>query len=148
MTSTTNILVPLDGSDLAEEALDVAVDIAGPAGGTLTLFVAADPEAAAALYSFAEAEGLTRAMAADAYLEQVAARVRKRGVDAVKTSSDATNAAEEILERSAAEGVSMIVMSSHGRSGVGRWLLGSVADKVARSATVPVVIVPCRGRGA
>ena len=40
----------------------------------------------------------------------------------------------------------MIVMTSHGRSGIGRWLLGSVADKVARSAEIPVAIVPCAGR--
>lgn len=147
MKSTTNILVPLDGSNLAEQALEVAVDIAAPAGGKVTLFVAADPEAAQALHTYADSEDLTRAMAADSYLEQVAARVRQLGVDVAKTSSDGTNAAEEIIERSASDDVSMIVMSSHGRSGIGRWLLGSVADKVARSATVPVVIVPSRGRG-
>jgi nucleotide-binding universal stress UspA family protein len=146
MKSTANILVPLDGSDLAEAALDVAVEIAEPAGGRLTLFIAAEPEAAQALYSFAESEDITRAMAADAYLEQVAARMRDRGISAVMTSSDGKNVAEEIVSRADAEDVSMIVMTSHGRSGLGRWLLGSVADKVARSATVPVVIVPCQGR--
>lgn len=146
MKSTDNILVPLDGSDLAEAALDVAADIVAPAGGKVTLFVAADPEAAQALHSFAESEGMTRAMAADAYLDQVASRMTDRGVTTEKTSSDGTNAAEEIIQRAAADDVSMIVMTSHGRSGIGRWLLGSVADKVARSATVPVVIVPSKGR--
>ena len=147
MTATANILVPLDGSDLAEEAVDVAVDIAKPAGGKITLFVAAEPEAAQALYSFADSEEITRAMATDAYLEQVASRVRTLGVDATPTSSDGTNVAEEIVDKAAAEGATMIVMTSHGRSGIGRWLLGSVADKVARSAEVPVAIVPCAGRG-
>ena len=52
-----------------------------------------------------------------------------------------------IIERAAAGDISMIVLTSQGRSGIGRWLLGSVADKVARSATVPVVIVPSAGRG-
>jgi nucleotide-binding universal stress UspA family protein len=147
MPATSNILVPLDGSDLAEAAVDIAVEIAQPAGGTLTLFVAAEPDAAAALHSFADSEEITRAMAADAYLEQVAARVAERGVPTVTTSSDGTNVAEEIIEQATAKDASMIVMTSHGRSGIGRWLLGSVADKVARSATVPVVIVPCAGRG-
>ena len=147
MTSNPNILVPLDGSVLAEEAIRVAVDIARPAGGTLTLFVAAEPDAAEALHSYADSQQITRAGAADAYLDQVAARVRNEGVEAVKTSSDGTNPAVDIVDRAAADDISMIVLTSHGRSGIGRWLLGSVADKVARSATVPVVIVPCAGRG-
>ncbi len=147
MPATANILVPLDGSDLAEGAVDVAVDIAQPAGGKVTLFIAAEPEAARALSSYADSEQITTAMAATAYLSQVADRVRKRGVEAAETSSDATNGADEIIDRAAAEGATMIVMTSHGRSGIGRWLLGSVADKVARSAAVPVVIVPCEGRG-
>lgn len=147
MAASSNILVPLDGSDLAEGALEVAIDIAKPAGGMVTLFVAAEPEAAQALFAFADSEEITRAMAADAYLDQVAARLGDSGVEAVKTSSDGSNVAAEIVDRAAAEDVSMIVMTSHGRSGIGRWLLGSVADKVARSATVPVVIVPCSGRG-
>lgn len=147
MTSNPNILVPLDGSVLAEEAIRVAVDIARPAGGTLTLFVAAEPDAAEALHSYADSQEITRAGAADAYLDQVAARVRNEGVEAAKTSSDGTNPAVDIVDRAAADDISMIVLTSHGRSGIGRWLLGSVVDKVARSATVPVVIVPCAGRG-
>jgi nucleotide-binding universal stress UspA family protein len=148
MTTTSNILVPLDGSKLAEAAVDVAAEIAQPAGGNLTLFVAADPEAAAELHKFADAADVTRAMAADAYLDQVATRLKGDDVEATKTSSDGTNAAAEIVDRAAAGDISMIVMTSHGRSGIGRWLLGSVAEKVARSATVPVLIVPCSGRGA
>ena len=147
MTAPANILVPLDGSDLAEEAVDVAVEIAKPAGGKITLFVAAEPETAQALYSFADSEEITRAMAADAYLQQVASRIGALGVEATPTSSDGTNVAEEIVTKAAAEGATMIVMTSHGRSGIGRWLLGSVADKVARSAEIPVAIVPCAGRG-
>lgn len=147
MSVTTNILVPLDGSDLAVEAVDVAVELAKPSGGKLTLFVAADPEAAAALHGFADAADMTRAMAADAYLDQVATRVEEQGLEVTRTSSDATSAAVEILDRAEADDITMIVMSSHGRSGIGRWLLGSVAEKVARSSTVPVLIVPSAGRG-
>ena len=63
MPATTNILVPLDGSELAEEAVDVAIDIAHPAGGKLTLFVAAEPEAMRALTEYADSEEITSAMA-------------------------------------------------------------------------------------
>jgi nucleotide-binding universal stress UspA family protein len=146
MNATANILVPLDGSELAEQAVAVAVELAKPAGGKLTLFVAADREAAAELHGFADAAEMTRAMAADAYLDQVEGRVKDLSVETARTSSDATNAAVEILDRAAEEDISMIVMSSHGRSGIGRWLLGSVAEKVSRSSTVPVVIVPAPGR--
>ena len=147
MPTTANILVPLDGSELAEAAVDVAIDIAGPAGGKLTLFVAAEPDAMRALAEYADSEEITSAMATNAYLAQLAKRVEGRGVTADQTSSDGTNVAEEIVDQATAAGATMIVLTSHGRSGIGRWLLGSVADKVARSATVPVVIVPCQGRG-
>ena len=147
MASKVNILVPLDGSVLAEQAVTVALDIAYPAGGKLTLLVVEDTEATSAVHAFADAEGMTRAMAANAYLDQVAARVQGQGVEAVKESSDGTNPAVDIIERAAAADISMIALTSHGQSGIGRWLLGSVADKVARSATVPVVIVPSPGRG-
>lgn len=52
--------------------------------------------------------------------------------------------ADGILAVAEAEGVDLIVVASHGRSGMTRWLLGSVAEKVARAAEVPVVIVPAR----
>ena len=146
MPTTANILVPLDGSELAEAAVDVAIDIAGPAGGKLTLFVAAEPDAMRALAEYADSEEITSAMATNAYLAQLAKRVEGRGVTADQTSSDGTNVAEEIVDQAAAAGATMIVLTSHGQSGIGRWLLGSVADKVARSAPVPVVIVPSRGR--
>jgi len=147
MPATTNILVPLDGAELAEGAVDVAIDIARPAGGKLTLFVAAEPDAMRALAEYADSEGITSAMATNTYLGQLAERVQGRGVVGEQTSSDGTNVAEEIVDQAVAAGATMIALTSHGRSGIGRWLLGSVADKVARSATVPVVIVPCQGRG-
>ena len=52
--------------------------------------------------------------------------------------------AEAILGAAAAEGVDLIVIASHGRSGMTRWMLGSVAEKVSRVADVPVLIVPAR----
>lgn len=146
MPATANILVPLDGSKLAEGAIDVAVDIARPAGGKLTLFIAAELDAMPALADYADSEEITRAMAANAYLAQLAGRVHADGVETEQESSDGTNVAEEILGRADAVGATMIVMTSHGRSGIGRWLLGSITEKVARSANVPVVIVPCESR--
>jgi nucleotide-binding universal stress UspA family protein len=66
MTATSNILVPLDGSELAEEALGVAVDIAKPSNGTITLFIAVEPEAAEALLAYADSEEIATAKAVDA----------------------------------------------------------------------------------
>ena len=52
--------------------------------------------------------------------------------------------AEAILETASSEGVDLIVLASHGRSGMTRWMLGSVAEKITRSADIPVLIVPVR----
>jgi len=52
------------------------------------------------------------------------------------------DAAEAILDYSESNDVDLIIMSTHGRSGVSRWLIGSVADKILRSSSVPVLLVP------
>jgi len=135
----TTILVPLDGSALAEQALQHALALTDSSGARLLLVRVAhghgrpgrDP-AQSQLIAMAEAE---------AYLEEVAARLRtpSRTVDiAVRTGDAADAIADEVTERQ----VGLIAMSTHGRSGPGRWLFGSVADAVLRRATVPVLLIP------
>jgi nucleotide-binding universal stress UspA family protein len=76
-----------------------------------------------------------------------AARVRAEGIT-VDTRVYADEAAEAITWAAAAEQAALIVMSTHGRSGVGRWIYGSVADQVLRRAAVPVLLVPPRSEHA
>ena len=56
----------------------------------------------------------------------------------------APNVAEAIVGYAYSNDIDMVIMASHGRSGLGRWLLGSVAEKVIRTAEVPVLVVPVR----
>ncbi len=76
--------------------------------------------------------------AAEEYLTKKAAALKKDGISVTIAVAEGI-AADEILEYARKKNVDLIIMSSHGRSGVARWTLGSVADRVVRHATVPVL---------
>lgn len=139
------ILVPLDGSATSESALEPAMTIAEKVGASLTLFMVVEsmplisPELAPnACYDpvmvFEQHEHATR------YLERTAARVRGTGLPVATVSTDGLPVAAEITDYARDNGIDLIVMGSHGRGGVRRLLIGSVADKVVRQAEVPVLI--------
>jgi nucleotide-binding universal stress UspA family protein len=131
-----NILVPLDGSDLADRALPYATALARASGGTLMLVQAVDamavrPRQAEEPDLLARLQTATSALRAGGvqaepylchlYMEEVGAGIVRTGRE---------------------RGADLIVMSTHGRSGLGRWIYGSVADAVLREAEVPVVLIP------
>lgn len=147
------ILVPLDGSAFAEQALDHAQRVAAEHGEIHLLSVAPLLEdqslAVVDLYPVyvyrdylvdhnQEMERINKELAG--YLEQAKARVQASGRVAV-TAIRFGQPAEEILSYTAQNGCDLIAMSTHGRSGIGRWVYGSVADKVLRSAPVPILLV-------
>ena len=122
------ILVPLDGSPLGERALPYATAIAKAAGAHLRLVRVAP---AAAPSGAAE------------YLRRVAAALSRPPVSpTVSTAALAGDPATEILAEARRTGAGLVALSTHGRSGLGRWLYGSVADAVLRRAGVPVLLVP------
>ncbi len=137
------ILVPLDGSLFAEQALPSAMALARPNHGTLVLMrVSGHPNTqifveGTAMFGLPSDDSAAHCTA---YLDQVAQTVREQGVT-VKTSVAEGGIAHEILSEAAGINADLIVMTSHGRSGVGRWLLGSVADRVIQQASVPVLLV-------
>lgn len=145
----TKLLVPLDGSELAERALDSAFTLAQQSEGSLVLLRVAVPQLSPAtatpiygdygltlpMQSAAEAE-----TEAETYLKQLRADRAPRGL-AVWLEIAQGQVAESIVDRSTALGVDLIVMSSHGYSGLTRWMLGSVAEKVLRAAPAPVLIL-------
>lgn len=141
-----HMLVPLDGSALAEDILDHALALGSLTGARFTLFQAIDPETVvyvsppAAVRADEEELQVLRA-AARAYLDSVAERLRARDVH-VQTKVVLDAPAPGILEFAQSHGVDVIAMSTHGRSSIGRLLLGSVADKVIRGATQTVLVVP------
>lgn len=142
----TRVLVPLDGSALAESALPHAARVASCAGAQLELLRVAHLNLAPP-YSGNEGMPLDNsAMEAHArrlcedYLIGVAAQLRIQGLEVSTTVSEGPDA-EEILAVAEAGGADLIVMSTHGRSGVRRWLLGSVADRVLAAARIPILLV-------
>lgn len=137
------ILVPLDASKLATVAVDYAAMLAEATGARLILFTAVGGAEREALEDFAANERISTDEAAEAHLRRVAAGVQQ-GIPVEHHHANSENPAASIADYAAAKDVSMIVMASHGRSGVGRWLLGSVATKVLGISPVPVTVVPVR----
>jgi nucleotide-binding universal stress UspA family protein len=83
-------------------------------------------------------------MYAKNYLAKASGSLKKAGI-AAETAIVHGIPADEILDYATKNGVDLIIMSTHGRSGVSRWAFGSVADRVLRHSTAPVLIVPPRG---
>jgi nucleotide-binding universal stress UspA family protein len=131
------VLVPLDGSILGETVLDTAVEFAR-AGATLVLLRAAE---ARSLVGDPVAAQLKVVHEAELYLGGVAERLRRAGATAVETCVWYGPAAEAIVEAAWARDTDLILMSSHGRSGVSRLVLGSVAETVLRGTTTPIMLV-------
>jgi nucleotide-binding universal stress UspA family protein len=142
------ILVPLDGSQLSESVLDHVVAIAsGCKTPEVVLIRTRQPihDAVSDAVDYEVASKLDESYQKEAieYLRKVSDDLRKRGLK-VETIVLSGKPAEEILNYAQGSGVDLIIMSSHGRSGVARWVLGSVADRVIRHSTVPVLVKPSR----
>lgn len=133
------IMVPLDGSPLAEGALAPAAELAQDASATLVLVRAA--EAPVLLGSDLTEAQVTVVREAEAYLEEQARRLRREGVLRVETSVWYGPPAPSIVEAAQRRQVDLIVMSSHGRSGLGRLVLGSVAESVLRATSTSILLV-------
>lgn len=141
-----HILVPLDGSSRAEQSLPVAARLAHSSGGTITLLSVVNLLHEALSYGIAgpciPADTIESDLAgARTYLEQVAQRTDLAGVPIDKQTALGGDPAAVILSVAEEQPVDLIVLSSHGYTGVKRWMLGSVAEKVARYAPVPVLML-------
>jgi nucleotide-binding universal stress UspA family protein len=136
------ILLPLDGSTLAEQAVPYAIAQAEHFGAEIILLRAVEPLRAAAGATSRAIESVERRLEdlAGEYLEGVAADIRARGIE-VSTSVVRGRPHEEIVRFTEENEVDLIVISHHGQSGLSRWLMGTVADHVARGATVPVLLI-------
>lgn len=138
------ILVPLDGSIRAEGALEPAVAMARAFGGNLRLVrVCPGPVSADYTVNVHLHEAVERREHAqlEQYLEEVRSRYSEQGLTVVTRLLEAGDPAERILEEVQSDPVDLIVLTSHGRTGVARFMLGSVAEHLSRRATCPVLIV-------
>jgi nucleotide-binding universal stress UspA family protein len=140
-----HILVPLDSSKLAELALPDALTLAQLNKAAITLLHVISPSRLPAT-NYPTTPFLIDQFLDDqrelalAYLNEIRSRLRAKGV-IIHTAVEVGLAAETIIDYAAEHHIDLIVMSTHGRSGLQRWVYGSVADKVLRGAHVPVVLV-------
>lgn len=139
------ILVPTDGSDGVERAIDEAVGLATAVGATIHALYVVDQRGYSTL---PDTKWLTIEEAleheGEAAVATVAERAADAGVDAETTVADGIPH-RTILEYAADHDVDVIVMGTHGRSGLEHFLIGSVTEKVIRSADIPVLVVRLQG---
>jgi nucleotide-binding universal stress UspA family protein len=144
----SRILVALDGSETAERILPYVIILAEKFGAVLTLLQAYTPLEKALLAEAEIASGFTQVGVlrnqkirerAD-YLESIARTLRDRGAAATCIQWPGS-AGATIVDYARRTGADLIAMTSHGRGGVRRLLLGSVADEVLRNAPCPVLVV-------
>ena len=147
-----HVIVPLDGSRLAETALEHAERLVGPNDKITLLTVVQSPEIP--IYDFYPMpstliheyeSSLNDAMPfAREYLERIAAQIRERLVVATDIRVEVGQPEHVIVDVANKLKVDAIVMSTHGRSGLNRWLFGSVTQKVLAAASCPVFVIPNR----
>jgi nucleotide-binding universal stress UspA family protein len=136
------ILVPLDGSALAEAAIAKATEVAGTEC-TLMLLRAAEAHTLPGVDPTEAQVEVVRE--AEEYLATVAARLKEQGVERVETSVWYGPAASAIVEAARLRKADLVVMSTHGRSGLGRLILGSVAESVLRGTATPILLLRAPG---
>jgi nucleotide-binding universal stress UspA family protein len=141
-----HILVPLDGSALAESALPAALELARHFESKITLLRVAQAPLLPNIdgYSTVELDASLRDQArqeAIEYLRGQAGSLRQQGYDVRVHSAVGQPVAEHILSTADLLEIDTIVMSTHGWGGLRRWVYGSVADKVLRHAKIPVVLI-------
>ncbi|MFC7141608.1 universal stress protein [Halosimplex aquaticum] len=134
-----DILVPTDGSAGAERAHDEAVDLAAEFGATVHSLYVVDVSAIGPESGAVDLAESFEQMGEDT-TDAAVARARDAGVDAVGSVTTGTPH-RSILDYVDEEGIDLVVMGTHGRTGIERYLLGSVTEKVVRAADVPVLTV-------
>lgn len=144
------VMVPLDGSELAECVLPHVEAIAKGCGVGEVVFVrAVEPFRALGSDGYVsedlkkEVDAKGKAAAKD-YLDQVVNRIKLDGVK-VRRQVVTGKPAESLADYATHNNADLIIIATHGRSGVSRWVWGSVADRILHSACVPVLMVRAPG---
>ena len=137
------ILIPLDGSALAEVALPYAEELAGRLDSEVTLVYVSeltkDP------YQHIHQFYLDKMVETTNQGAERYPKKSERRATSVKSVILVGNPAEEIVDYADKADIGLIVMATHGQSGIKRWFLGSVADKVVRATKRPVALIRAKG---
>lgn len=141
------ILVPLDGSKLAAQALDEALKLAQAFGSEIALLqvvpfmpIYGSPELVTPLIIDEKQKE-----AAEQYLRGLAQELQQKGFRASATVKTGQQVAAEIIDFAKESGADLIVMCTHGRSGITRWVVGSVANRVLVRAETPILLIRSKG---
>ena len=140
------MLVPLDGSKLAEETIPYAQEVAGRLDLDLDLLHVTNP---------LESEGLGLSFMSQFYMDKIAESVREQiqkiqattigqeSVKPIEVSSKVVSGypADEILKYAEGNSTDVILMATHGASGVRRWEIGSMAYKILQASKIPVLLI-------
>ena len=139
------ILLPLDGSAFAEQALPHAIAQAEQFAALLILLRVVEPLPHVRGMSLADVDSIKRQTSerAQEYLDRLVDSTREEGIS-VRAATVEGRPNVTILQFAEKNRVDLIVICSRGRSGLSRWLMGSVADRVVRGASVPVLLVRAR----
>lgn len=147
-TSFESLIVPLDMSSRSEDVLPLAGEVADALGLTMTLttcipsasqiYTGSIPE----VYPYPDDFVQQAQDASDEYLEQLSANIKEsRGID-VQWETLEGSPAGRIVDLAQGQSNGLIAMCTQGRTGLGRWVLGSVTDAVIRHGNTPVLVVP------
>lgn len=147
MPSLKTVIVPLDGSKLAEEALPAVQALANRLqAATILLGVYAGPYSGGSgdgFFSSRQVEAFIAELRSESvsYLGRITEELKRNGCDNVSSTAREGLAADEIIRFAAETPDSLIAMCTHGRSGVQRWVLGSVTEAVVRHSNRPVLVI-------
>jgi nucleotide-binding universal stress UspA family protein len=142
-----HLVVPLDGSFFAEKAIPYATELAAKFGSKITLVqIPHDPPVVVSELGMESADFYMQMREtfhgeAEAYLRQVRSELQDKGFQVDSSVREGTPVAETLVGIAQEIEADAIVMSTHGRSGLGRFFFGSVAEAVLRLATIPVLLV-------
>ncbi|WP_416839386.1 universal stress protein [Haloferax sp. DFSO52] len=138
----SHILFPTDGSECADAALAHAIDHATRYDATLHVLYVADVREAGHVAPAVSTSRVRDALydSGQEALDRVATEAEDAGV-AVETTVTEGTPESEILEFAHRDEIDLVVMGTHGRSGLGRYIIGSVAERVVRGSPVPVLTV-------
>jgi nucleotide-binding universal stress UspA family protein len=147
------MMVPLDGSELAECVLPHAEAFIKGFGVSDVLLVRVEPPETIYLGEYpipidptilAERESGRKTAAKD-YLDQIVKRLKHESTTTLHAEVLVGRVAESLIDYAEQNGVDLILMATHGRSGVTRWVRGSIADRMLRSSNIPVLMVRAPG---
>jgi nucleotide-binding universal stress UspA family protein len=144
------ILIPMDGSELSKLALPVGEELATKLKVSVTLFQMAtmirlydDGSGPSAYVDYTKFNEVEKKRVSSEMITLVK-ELKKKGLDVTSVVTSSFDAAYEIIEVCKKVGVDLVVMSTHGRSGLGRWVFGNVAEKVLRHGETPLLLVHAR----